>query len=151
MSTYMTKKADIQNNWHHIDADGLVLGRLAAQIATLLRGKHKPNYTPHIDNGDFVVVTNAPKVFSHRNDTEFHWHTGHPGGIKSRTREQILNGKTPTKVLVKAVERMMPKGPLGYAQMARLKVYAEAEHPHTAQNPKPFDFKSKNSKNTPNA
>ena len=137
-----------------IDADGLVLGRLASLIAIRLRGKHKPSYTPHMDCGDHIVVVNAEKVRLTGNKAAasiFYWHTGYPGGIKSRTAEKILDGKHPERVLHKAVERMVPRGPLGRQQMKNLRVYAGPEHPHEAQSPVVLDVAALNTKNARSA
>jgi large subunit ribosomal protein L13 len=137
-----------------IDANGLVVGRLASLIATRLRGKHKPGYTPHMDDGDNSIVINAGNVIlsgNKRADKTYYWHTGHPGGIKSRTAEKILDGKHPERVLQKAVERMLPRGPLARQQLRNLKVYAGPEHPHEAQNPVPLDVASLNTKNARSA
>ena len=133
-----------------IDADGVVLGRLASEVAKIIRGKHKPTYTPHIDCGDHVVIINAEKVHltgRKRENKVYYWHTGHPGGIKGRTAAKILDGAHPERVIEKAVERMVPRGPLGRDQMRKLRVYAGAEHPHEAQQPAVFDFASRNPKN----
>jgi len=133
-----------------VDADGVVLGRLAAQIANILRGKHKPTYTPHMDCGDNIIVVNAAKVRLTGNKLAgkiFHWHTGYPGGIKQRTTGQILGGKYPERVLEKAVERMVPRGPLGRQQMRNLRIYAGSEHPHEAQSPTALDIGAMNPKN----
>jgi len=135
MKTYSAKPADVQKDWFIIDAEGLVLGRLASQIALRLRGKHKPMYTPHIDCGDNIVVINAEKVAltgNKRTDKTYYWHTGYPGGIKSRTADKILDGKFPERVIIKAVERMISRNPLGRQQMKKLHVYAGPEHPHPA-------------------
>jgi len=134
-----------------IDAEGLVVGRLAALIATRLRGKHKPAFTPHMDDGDNVIVINADKVVftgRKRNDKTYYWHTGYPGGIKERKAHQILDGRFPERVLEKAVERMLPRGPLGRQQLKNLRIYASAEHPHEAQQPEPLDVAALNTKNT---
>ena len=151
MKTYSAKPGEVEKNWIVIDAEGLVVGRLASVIATRLRGKHKPAYTPHVDCGDHVVVVNADKVVFTGNkmtNKKFYWHTGYPGGIKERTMEKILTGKFPTRVVTKAVERMMPKdSPLARRQMTHLRVYAGAEHPHEAQNPVVLDVASMNPKN----
>lgn len=150
MKTYSAKPTDVSRKWYVIDAEGVVLGRLAATVATLLRGKHKPMYTPHIDTGDHVVIINADKVaLTGRKHTQkrFYWHTGYPGGIKNRTMAQILEGPFPGRVIEKAVERMIPSGPLGRAQLGKLRVYAGAEHPHEAQQPELFDLAARNSKN----
>lgn len=151
MKTYSAKPADVEKKWILIDAEGLVVGRLASLIAMRLRGKHKPMYTPHIDCGDHIVVINADKVvYTGRKLTDkvFFWHTGYPGGIKERTMEKILGGKHPERVLMNAVERMMPKdSPLARSQMTNLKIYAGAEHPHQAQSPEPLDIGAMNPKN----
>ena len=151
MKTYAMKPADVEKNWVLIDAEGLVVGRLASVIATRLRGKHLPAYTPHVDCGDHVVVINAEKVVFTGNkltDKKFYWHTGYPGGIKERTMEKLLGGAHPERVLMKAVERMMPKdSPLARKQMTNLKIYAGTEHPHEAQQPKPLDVAAMNPKN----
>ncbi|MGO1117284.1 50S ribosomal protein L13 [Rhodovibrionaceae bacterium A322] len=150
MKTYSAKPAEVEKKWYVIDAQDVVLGRLAVKVATLLRGKHKAMYTPHIDTGDNVIIINADKVALTGNKAKnerFYWHTGHPGGIKSRSMGQILEGKHPERVMLKAVERMMPKGPLGRAQFKKLHVYAGSEHPHEAQQPEVLDFASLNSKN----
>ena len=151
MKTFSAKPSDIDKKWLLIDADGLVVGRLAALIATRLRGKHKPSYTPHMDCGDNIIVVNADKVVltgNKRTDKIYYWHTGYPGGIKSRTADKILDGRFPERVLEKAVERMMPGGPLSRRQMKNLKVYAGTEHPHEAQQPAKLDIASLNTKNT---
>ena len=148
--TYTAKAADVQKDWVLIDAEGIVLGRLASLIALRLRGKHKPSYTPHIDDGDNVVVINADKVRLTGNkakDDIFYWHTGHPGGIKGKSKGAILAGRFPERVLEKAVERMIPEGPLGRKQMKNLKVYAGTQHPHEAQQPKKLDIAGMNAKN----
>jgi len=150
MKTFSAKPADVERKWYVIDAEGLVLGRLASVIATRLRGKHKPIYTPHIDCGDNIVVVNADKVhLTGRKlaDKEYHWHTGYPGGIKSRTAGKVLEGKHPERVVVKAVERMISRNPLGRAQMRKLHVYAGPEHPHQAQQPEVLDVAAMNAKN----
>ncbi|MEX0644167.1 MAG: 50S ribosomal protein L13 [Parvularculaceae bacterium] len=151
MKTYSAKPADVEKKWVLIDAEGLVVGRLATVIATRLRGKHKPMYTPHIDCGDNVVVVNAEKVvFTGRKLQRkvFQWHTGYPGGIKERTMENILGSKHPERVVLRAVERMMPKdSPLARTQMTNLRVYAGADHPHAAQLPEPLDVGAMNRKN----
>ena len=154
MTTYATKLADIERKWYVIDASGLVLGRLAAVIARYLRGKHKPIYSPNLDCGDFVIVVNAAGVaLTGSRKPENHliyWHTGYPGGLKQRTAAQILAGKNPGLLIRKAVERMLDRGPLGSAQLAKLRVYADASHPHAAQQPQVLDVASFNSKNTVN-
>lgn len=150
MKTYSTKTAEVDKKWLVVDADGVVLGRLATIVANHLRGKHKPTYTPHIDDGDNVIVINAEKVRITGKKAEnevFYWHTGHPGGIKGRTPAETLAGKHPERVIEKAVERMLPEGPLGRQQFRNLRVYAGTEHPHTAQNPQTLDVASMNPKN----
>jgi len=151
MKTYSAKPADIDKKWVVIDAEGLVLGRLASLVAMRLRGKHKPTFTPHMDMGDNVIVVNADKVQltgNKRRDKTYYWHTGHPGGIKSRTADQLLSGRFPERVVMKAVERMLPGGPLSRKQMKNLRVYAGPEHAHAAQQPEVLDVKSLNSKNS---
>ena len=131
MKTVSMKPAEVTRTWHLVDADGLVLGRLASIIAMRLRGKHKRGFTPHVDCGDFVVVVNAEKVHLTGNkltDRKFYWHTGHPGGIKGETLGKRLEGRFPERVLIKAVERMITRGPLGRAQMKNLRVYAGPKH-----------------------
>ncbi len=150
MKTYNLKPADIEKKWFLVDADGLVLGRLACVLATILRGKHKPTFTPHMDCGDNIIVINAAKVRltgNKRQDDMFYWHTGYPGGIKGRSKGQILDGRYPERVLEKAVERMVPRGPLGRRQMGNLRVYGGAAHPHDAQQPEVLDIASRNPKN----
>ena len=154
MKTYTAKPADIDKKWILIDAEGVVLGRLASIIAMRLRGKHKATFTPHMDMGDNVIVINADKVQltgNKRADKTYYWHTGHPGGIKQRTAGQLLEGKFPERVVEKAVQRMLPGGPLSRRQMKNLRVYAGATHPHEAQNPEVLDVKSMNPKNTRSA
>jgi large subunit ribosomal protein L13 len=150
MKTYSAKPSDIEKPWFVIDAEGVVLGRLAVVIANRLRGKHKPSFTPHMDCGDHIVVINAEKVHltgNKRADKILYWHTGYPGGIKSRTMAERLDGKHPERVILKAVERMIPRGPLGRQQMSNLRVYAGAEHPHEAQQPEVLDVAAMNPKN----
>jgi len=153
MRTYSAKPADVQQKWFVIDAEGLILGRMAAIVAQILRGKHKPIYTPHIDTGDHVVIVNADKVklTGRKADQRiFYWHTGHPGGIKGQSPRRTLSGRYPERVIQRAVERMMPKdSPLARSQMKKLRVYAGAEHPHEAQNPEVLDIASRNRKNKP--
>ena len=154
MTTYTAKPADIEKKWVLIDAEGLVVGRLATVIAMRLRGKHKATYTPHMDDGDNVVVINADKVVltgRKYTDKTYDWHTGYIGGIKERKARQILEGRFPERVLEKAVERMIPEGPLGRRQLSNLRVYAGAEHPHAAQQPEVLDVKSMNPKNSRSA
>lgn len=151
MKTYSAKPSDIEKKWVVIDVDGLVVGRVASIIAMRLRGKHKPTFTPHMDDGDNVIVINARKIVftgNKRQDKVYYRHTGHPGGIKERRPADILEGRFPERVLMKAVERMVPRGPLGRRQMTNLRIYPGAEHPHAAQNPIPVDVKAMNSKNT---
>jgi large subunit ribosomal protein L13 len=151
MRTFSATPADLDKKWLVIDAEGLVVGRLATLIAFRLRGKHKPIFTPHMDCGDYIVVVNADKVvFTGKKyeDKVYYRHTGYPGGIKQRTPRQILEGKHPERVLLKAVERMLPGGPLSRQQMSNLKVYAGPDHPHEAQNPTAFDVALLNRKNT---
>lgn len=150
MKTYSAKPSEMVKKWIVIDAEGVVLGRLASVVANRLRGKHKTTFTPHMDDGDFVVVINAEKVKLTGNklaDKKFYWHTGHPGGIKERAIGQILTGRYPERVITKAVERMVPRGPLGRKQMSNLRVYAGAAHPHEAQQPEVLDVAAMNSKN----
>ena len=154
MKTFSATRADIDKKWILIDAEGVVLGRLASIVAMRLRGKHKPSFTPHMDMGDNVIVVNADKVQmtgNKRQDKRYYWHTGYPGGIKSRTAEQILEGEHPERVVVKAVKRMLPGNRLSREQMRNLRVYAGAAHPHEAQNPDVLDVKTLNPKNTRSA
>ncbi|MBY0501662.1 MAG: 50S ribosomal protein L13 [Alphaproteobacteria bacterium] len=150
MRTYSMKASEVDKKWYVIDATDLVLGRLASIVANYLRGKHKPTFTPHMDCGDYIVIINAEKVRLTGNklkDRKFYWHTGYPGGIKERTMEQLLEGKYPERVVFKAVERMITRGPLGRQQMGGLKIYAGPTHPHEAQNPQVLDVASMNPKN----
>jgi large subunit ribosomal protein L13 len=150
MKTYSAKPADIEKKWILVDAQDVVLGRLATIVAMRLRGKHKTTFTPHMDCGDNVIVINAEKVRitgDKRSADIFYWHTGYPGGIKGRSKGQILEGKHPERVIEKAVERMLARGPLGRQIMSNLRVYAGTEHPHTAQNPEVLDVASMNPKN----
>jgi len=150
MKTYSAKPAEVEKAWVVVDAEDVVLGRLAAQVAMILRGKTKTIYTPHVDCGDNVIVINAEKVRltgRKRRDKVYYWHTGHPGGIKDRTAEQVLSGRHPERVVAKAIERMVPKGPLGRQQMKNLRVYAGPEHPHVAQQPRTVDIGAMNPKN----
>jgi large subunit ribosomal protein L13 len=142
MKTFSAKPQEVQHDWLLVDAADQVLGRLAAQIAARLRGKHKAIYTPHVDTGDFVVVVNASKLRVTGNKTEaklYHRHTGYPGGLYT-TNFAKLQQRHPQRVLEKAVKGMLPKGPLGYAMLRKMKVYAGADHPHTAQQPKPVNL-----------
>ena len=148
--TFELKPGERTKRWLVIDADGVILGRLAAVISKYLRGKHLATYTPSVDCGDNVIVINAEKVRmtgKKATEKEFFYHTGHPGGIKGRTRASILAGRFPERVIEKAVERMLPEGPLGTRQLGNLKVYKGAEHPHAAQNPVTVDFATANPKN----
>ena len=150
MKTFSAKPAEIQKKWVLIDAKGLVVGRLASLIAMRLRGKHLPIYTPHIDCGDNVIVINAAEVVltgRKRENKVYYNHTGFVGGIKERTARSILEGRFPERVLEKAVERMVPRGPLGRVQMGNLRVYAGSEHPHEAQSPEKIDVAAMNRKN----
>ena len=151
-TTRSIKPAEVEKNWHLIDADGLVVGRLAVIIANILRGKHKPSFTPHVDCGDHVVVINADKVRLTGNKLKnktYYKHTGYIGGIKAITADKVLEGRFPERVLEKAVERMLPKeSPLARKQMTHLRLFAGAEHTHEAQQPETIDFKSASAKNT---
>ena len=150
MKTFSATPADIEKKRILIDAEGLVLGRLASIIASRLRGKHKPSFTPHMDFGDNVIVINADKVqlTGKKRQENYYWHTGYPGGIKSRTKEQILDGEYPERVLTLAVKRMLPGNRLSRNIMTNLRVYAGSDHPHEAQAPEILDVKSMNTKNT---
>ncbi|MBS0272566.1 MAG: 50S ribosomal protein L13 [Proteobacteria bacterium] len=150
MKTYSMKASEVDKKWYVIDATDLVLGRLASIVAKYLRGKHKTTFTPHMDCGDHIIIINADKVRLTGNklkDKKFYWHTGYPGGIKERTMQQLLEGKYPERVIFKAVERMITRGPLGRQQMGGLKIYAGPTHPHEAQNPQVLDVASMNPKN----
>jgi large subunit ribosomal protein L13 len=150
MKTFSQKPAEVEKKWILVDAQDVVLGRLATIVASRLRGKHKASYTPHVDDGDNVIVINADKVKltgKKYTDKKYYWHTGHPGGIKERTARAIIEGRFPERVVQKAVERMMPDGPLARKQLKNMRVYAGAEHPHTAQNPEILDVASMNPKN----
>jgi large subunit ribosomal protein L13 len=151
MKTYSAKPAEAETKWVVIDAEGVVVGRLASYVAKRLRGKHRADFTPHVDLGDHVVIINAEKVALTGNkarDKEYHRHTGHPGGIKTTTPQKILASKVPGRVIENAVKRMLPKeSSLARQQFSKLRVYAGTEHPHLAQNPEVVDFKSMNSKN----
>jgi large subunit ribosomal protein L13 len=142
MKTFSAKPHELNRGWYIVDADGKVLGRLAAELARRLRGKHKPEFTPHVDTGDYIVVVNAGKLRVTGNkarDKIYHRHSGYPGGIYSTSFEK-LHARHPTRVLEKAVKGMLPKGPLGYAMLRKMKVYAGAAHPHTAQQPKALEI-----------
>ena len=151
MQTYSAKPAEAVNKWVIIDAEGVIVGRLASYVAKRLRGKHRADYTPHVDLGDHIVIINAAKVaLTGRKMVrkEYHRHTGHPGGIKTTTPQKILASKFPERVVELAVKRMMPgESPLSRKQFAKLRVYGGADHPHGAQNPETVDFKSMNRKN----
>lgn len=154
MKTFTQKPAEVEKKWIIIDAEGLVVGRLASIVAMRLRGKHKPTYTPHVDDGDNVIIINAAKTIltgKKYTDKKYYWHTGYPGGIKERTARAIYEGRFPERVMEKAVERMIPRGPLGRVQMKNLRVYAGSEHPHEAQQPEVLDVASLNKKNTRSA
>jgi large subunit ribosomal protein L13 len=150
MKTYSAKPADVVKKWVLVDADGVVLGRLASIVANHLRGKHKTTFTPHVDCGDNIIIVNAEKVHltgKKKKDKKYYRHTGHPGGIKERIAGQVLEGKYPERVIIKAVERMITRGPLGRQQMTNLKVYAGPDHPHAAQTPETLDVAAMNPKN----
>ena len=152
--TYSAKPADIEKKWVLIDASGLVVGRLASIIALRLRGKHKASFTPHMDDGDNIIVINADKVVltgRKRDQKVYYHHTGYPGGIKERSAKFILEGRFPERILEKAVQRMLPRGPLGRQQLSNLRVYKGSEHPHTAQNPETLNVAALNTKNVRSA
>jgi large subunit ribosomal protein L13 len=154
MTTYSAKPAEIEKKWLLIDGTGLVVGRLASLVALRLRGKHKPTYTPHVDCGDNVIVVNAEKVVLTGRKVQqkvYRHHTGYIGGIKERTAKFILEGKFPERIVEKAVERMLPRGPLGRRQLGNLRVYKGPEHPHAAQQPETLDVAAMNRKNTRSA
>ena len=153
MKTFSQKPAEVEKKWVIIDAEGLVVGRLASVVALRLRGKHKATFTPHVDDGDNVIIINADKAVltgKKFTDKKYYWHTGYPGGIKERTARQICEGRFPERVMEKAVERMLPRGPLGRRQMKNLRVYAGTEHPHEAQQPTVLDVGAMNTKNKRN-
>jgi large subunit ribosomal protein L13 len=154
MKTYSAKPAEVEKKWVMIDGTGLVVGRLATIVAMRLRGKHKATYTPHVDDGDNVIIVNAEKVVltgrKLQNKVYYH-HTGFIGGIKERTARFILEGRFPERVVEKAVERMLPRGPLGGRQFGNLRVYKGPDHPHAAQTPEPLDIASMNRKNVRSA
>lgn len=142
MKTYSAKSHEVKRDWYIVDATGKVLGRVAAEIARRLRGKHKPEFTPHVDTGDYIVVVNADKLRVTGNkakDKIYHRHSGYPGGIFATSFEK-LQAKHPERVLQLAVKGMLPKGPLGYAMIKKMKTYAGAKHPHAAQQPKPLEI-----------
>ena len=151
MRTYSATPSEVEQKWYLIDAEGAVLGRLAALVATRLRGKHKPTFTPHIDCGDHIVVINAEKVTltgNKRQGKRHYWHTGYPGGIKSRKYGDLLDGDRPERVIERAVTRMVSRGPLARSQLRKLHVYKGNEHPHEAQDPELLDLGKLNRKNT---
>jgi large subunit ribosomal protein L13 len=151
MKTFSAKPAEINKKWVLIDAEGVVLGRLASLVAMRLRGKHRPIFTPHIDTGDNIVIINAEKVRltgnNKREDKIFYWHTGYPGGLKERTARATLEGKHPQRLIEKAIERMLPGGPMGAQLMRNLRVYGGTQHPHEAQAPVVLDVAALNPKN----
>jgi large subunit ribosomal protein L13 len=150
MKTFSAKPADVEKKWIMIDATGLVVGRLATVVAMRLRGKHKPTFTPHVDDGDNVIIVNAEKIVltgRKRENKVYRHHTGYIGGIKERTARSILEGKFPQRIVEKAIERMLPRGPLARVQLGNLRVYAGPEHPHAAQNPEKLDVGAMNRKN----
>ena len=154
MKTFSAKPAEIKKKWVMIDADGLVVGRLASIVALRLRGKHLPIYTPHVDCGDNVIIVNAAKIVltgRKREKKIYYHHTGYIGGIKERTAKSILEGKFPERIVEKAIERMLPRGPLARVQLGNLRVYAGPDHPHAAQNPEKLDVAAMNRKNTRSA
>ena len=154
MSTYSAKAADVEKKWVLIDAKGLVVGRLASIVAMRLRGKHKPTYTPHVDDGDNVVIINAEQIVltgRKREQKVYHHHTGYIGGIKERTAKYILESRFPERVVEKAVQRMLPHGPLGRKQFGNLRVYKGPDHPHAAQSPEKIDIAAMNRKNARSA
>ncbi|HEU4659508.1 MAG TPA: 50S ribosomal protein L13 [Pseudolabrys sp.] len=154
MKTYSAKAADVEKKWVEIDATGLVVGRLASLVALRLRGKHKPTYTPHVDDGDNVIVINAAKAVLTGRKFEkkvYHKHTGYIGGIKTISAKAIRAGRFPERIVEKAVERMLPRGPLGRVQLGNLRVYPGPDHPHQAQKPEKLDVAAMNRKNTRSA
>src|SRR5215211_176398 len=154
MSTFVQKPAEVVKKWVIIDATGLVVGRLASIVAMRLRGKHKATFTPHVDDGDNVIIVNAEKVVltgRKREQKVYHHHTGHIGGIKERTAKYLLESRFPERVVEKAVQRMLPHGPLGRKQFGNLRVYKGPDHPHTAQQPEKLDIAAMNRKNARSA
>ena len=154
MRTFSAKPAEIEKKWVMIDANGLVVGRLASIVALRLRGKHLPTFTPHVDCGDNVIIINAAKIVltgRKRERKVYRHHTGYIGGIKERTAKSILDGKFPERIVEKAIERMLPRGPLGRVQLGNLRVYPGPDHPHAAQNPQVLDIAAMNRKNTRSA
>ena len=153
-ATRSVKAAEVEKKWVLIDASGLVVGRLASLVAMRLRGKHKASYTPHVDCGDNVIVVNADKVVltgRKRDQKVYYRHTGYPGGIKERSAKSILEGRFPERIVEKAVERMLPRGPLARRQLGNLRVYKGPDHPHAAQTPVVFDVAKLNAKNSRSA
>ena len=151
MKTISIKPSDVKKNWILIDADGLVLGRLASHVANVLRGKNKPHFTPHVDCGDNVIIINAEKIHLtglKRENKTYYWHTGYPGGIKSRTAGQLIKGEFPERVLQKAIERMISRTPLGRDQLRKLYIYKGENNPHHGQKPEVMDIASLNPKNS---
>jgi large subunit ribosomal protein L13 len=154
MKTFSAKPAEVEKKWVVIDGTGLVVGRLATIVAMRLRGKHKATYTPHVDDGDNVIIVNAEKVVltgRKLNDKVYYHHTGFIGGIKERTARFYLEGRFPERVVEKAVQRMLPRGPLGRRQFGNLRVYKGPQHPHAAQNPEPLNIAAMNRKNVRSA
>ena len=152
--TWTAKAADLKGDWYVVDATDQVLGRLASGVARILRGKHKPTFTPHVDDGDNVIIVNAEKIVltgKKREKKVYYHHTGYIGGIKERTARSILEGKFPQRIVEKAVERMLPRGPLGRMQLGNLRVYAGPDHPHAAQQPEVLDIAAMNRKNARSA
>lgn len=150
MKTFSQKPAEVVKKWVLIDAENLVVGRLATIVANRLRGKHKPTFTPHVDMGDNVIVVNAEKVAltgRKLDQKRYYWHTGYPGGIKDRVARKVIEGRFPERIVEKAVERMLPRGPLGRQQLKNLRVYAGPEHPHAAQQPETLDVAALSPKN----
>ena len=148
--TFIPKVSDLKRSWYIINAEGLVLGRLAAIVANKLRGKDKVFFTPNMQCGDNIIIVNSEKILlkgQKRFNKNYYWHTGYPGGIKERTADKILDGRFPERVLSKAVERMIPRGPLGRKVLSHLHIYAGAEHPHEAQQPEVLDVAAMNPKN----
>ena len=141
MKTYSAKPETVERDWYIVDAENKTLGRLSTEIARRLRGKHKPEYTPHVDTGDYIIVINAEKIYvsgNKRTDKMYHHHTGYPGGLKSISFDKLIE-KAPERVIESAVKGMLPKNPLGRAMYKKMKVYAGSEHPHTAQQPKTLE------------
>ena len=151
LKTYVARPKEITRKWWIIDAEGLVLGRAASIVANILRGKHKPTFTPNFDCGDHVIIINAEKVKltgKKMANKTYYWHTGHPGGIKQKTAQQIIEDKFPERVFESAVSRMISRGPLQRDIMTKLRIYKGSEHPHQAQNPQKLDIAAMNRKNS---